>query len=638
MELHKLKHYVKKTIQLGPKVAATVAYSRLQNKLFDRYWRSRAVLKKASFTWADIVKRHKAHAYKDYAFFWNDISKRINLDWQDFKIVVDRQSLIKDADACVNKKFSILGSVFKHFASIPWHNDIRLQSENINADALFDKSCYFKDIQIVSGKDSNTKDIKVPWELSRLQYFFKLGYAYKITNDELYAKTFMEHYQDWLVNNNYLLGVNWVCPMDVGIRAANIVWALNFFKESSTLTQEFLQKVSESLYDHFYYLENNWEIYDSRTSNHYFSDLLGYFYLCYYFYDLSTVPERASWCFNEIMNEFKKQIFEEGTDYEGSTSYHGLVTEIVHHCYLLALKMGFVVDQSFVEKLSKMFEFIDWCKPKNSAAIVRVGDDDSGKIIEYGLNNVLIDHMKTEESYGAKHYKKFGLSIVKTDRIHYTLRHHVYKQSQPSSHFHNDAASITLALDGNPIFIDPGSYIYTPSATWRNYFRSVKNHCSFYVKGSELVEFDDFLFSLQLPEQSFSQDWIDDKHPYRLTTSHTLYKKLLGITAYRSIEYLHDIKQIHINDCWKSVERRDPDLLGCWNFTLHPSITLERDEKGYFFLRDEKAIAHFSSALDFTVYEGFASFSYGTKTATKQLRAIVNLMHDDSIETLINLL
>ena len=71
------------------------------------------------------------------------------------------------------------------------------------------------------------------------------------------------------------------------------------------------------------------------------------------------------------------------------------------------------------------------------------------------------------------HFPQFGLSIVKTNNWHITLRHHAYNALQPTGHFHNDIGSITLAVNGIPVIIDPGSFVYTPSAMWRNYFRSV---------------------------------------------------------------------------------------------------------------------------------------------------------------------
>ncbi len=45
-----------------------------------------------------------------------------------------------------------------------------------------------------------------------------------------------------------------------------------------------------------------------------------------------------------------------------------------------------------------------------------------------------------------------------------------------AAHGHADALHITLMIDGEKIFIDPGTYCYHSDITWRNYFRKTKNH------------------------------------------------------------------------------------------------------------------------------------------------------------------
>ena len=225
------------------------------------------------------------------------------------------------------------------------------------------------------------KDIKVPWELSRFQHLAHMGKAYQLTGDERYAQAFEQQISDWIKRNPVLLGPNWACPMDVSIRAINLIWGFYYFKKSTSISIQFWEKFICSLYDHFDHLEHHWEIYDSRTSNHYFSDLIGYFYLCYFFKSLGlSVEKKAQWCFQELMCEFDKQVFHEGTDYEGSTYYHKLITEIVHHIFMVARSLGFQITKERLEKFGRMIEFIDRCSFAPDR-LVQIGDNDSGKIV-----------------------------------------------------------------------------------------------------------------------------------------------------------------------------------------------------------------------------------------------------------------
>src|SRR2546423_2215678 len=49
---------------------------------------------------------------------------------------------------------------------------------------------------------------KIIWELNRQQYFQTLGRAYWHTDDELYARTFVEHLETWMEQNPPKLRIN----------------------------------------------------------------------------------------------------------------------------------------------------------------------------------------------------------------------------------------------------------------------------------------------------------------------------------------------------------------------------------------------------------------------------------------------
>ena len=83
--------------------------------------------------------------------------------------------------------------------------------------------------------------------------------------------------------------------------------------------------------------------------------------------------------------------------------------------------MGFFLPGHVEEKLRKMITFIEWCTPYNGE-LVHIGDDDSGKILYYGMTQELIAALHTEQKTSVVQYQEFGLSILKTDAWHVTLR------------------------------------------------------------------------------------------------------------------------------------------------------------------------------------------------------------------------
>lgn len=603
MKISKIPHYIKRATQLGPMKTLGFVSQRMQTSYFEHYKRYQAQNKRADFSWRTIAKREMVC---DFPCYLGILQKKTfaflpAMYQEDF---IDKEELIKKAEKFTHNYFDLLGSGEQNFTKIPWHSDFRLKYCSPDSDYLFDKNTFYKDFIIQHGtSDTSIKDIKVPWELSRFQHVLFLGAAYEETKESCYPQAFIKQLIDWIDENPYLLGPNWVCPMDVGIRALNWIWGFHYFKDAPDISEESWEKIITSLYNHMIYLENNWEV-GSANSNHYLSDLIGYFYLTWFFSDMPKVKKRHRWCHQELLKEFEAQIFDEGTDYEGSTSYHVLVTEIFYNFYFVCQESGFPLSQTFMEKLQKMFSFICWCTPEGGT-MIKIGDDDSGKIVN-GLSLSSINIMRKKTGAIEKFYKQFGLSIYKTKKWHATLRHHVYQENQPSGHFHNDVGSVTIAINGIAVIVDPGSYLYTPSALWRNTFRSVEQHNSFFISGQEPVAFsDDSLFTLEQPEQKEVDPFI---------SQHSLY----GYKAERKMLFDTQETFITLIDQWKTGK----DHITGWNFTLAPHIVPYYNGTSWdLFYKNIKLLTVVSDDLLFEVKSGWYAPGYGTKVPCKQLVA-----------------
>lgn len=599
MLFQSIAHRYNRFRELGVNSSIKIINNKARNKLFYIRWKNQAIEQAAQHIWQAIARKHGRN--ESFVEYWHQTSSKslpslLNSS-HDF--------LIAQANEYIRNQFDILGSGSQTFIQLPWHEDIRLKVHNPHADYQFNAQSFYKDIKIKTGTVDIIKDIKVPWELSRCQHLPILGQAYDITHDEQYAQAFIVHVESWLDNNPYLLGINWLCPMEVAIRALNWIWAWHYFKQSSDIPPDFWQRFTCSLYDHMHYLENNWEIFDTKTSNHYLSDLLGYLYLCWFFQDLPGINGKRDWCIKELIKEFERQVFVQGTDYESTTSYHCLVTEIFDHVALLCAAMNISLPKEFHEKLNRMHEFIEWCKV-NDNAMVKIGDDDSGRVMKISpYSSVLPEPI--EGSTGTKHFPSFGLSILKKNNWHITLRHHAYTKIQPSAHFHNDALSITLAINGIPIIIDPGSYLYTASAYWRNYFRSVNVHNTFYIQGHEPVPFDERLFALNIPENSIAQNGLD--------SFHNLYSRF-DIKMQRNLDWSNE--KLTITDTWTQTSN---DLNLGWNFTLHPAIEITWNDHRWTLSLHDKPLVVLESMLDFQPHETWISPEYGVKVKSLSFKA-----------------
>lgn len=605
--LDKLSYYLQKSKRIGLQKLIKVCCIRARSVCVNRYWRYQVACGNQSNRARDIAFRHRT-------------SRNLSYIKQLYGADIRKQQLIEEANAYVNNEFSFLGSPLQKYAQIPWHCDFRLQQHNAHSDIQFDSVSFYKDLRIEQGSEGAlVKDIKVPWELSRFAYLYVLGKTYEYTNDQRYVDVFQRYVSDWLDNNNYLCGINWLCPMEVGIRAINWIVAWESFKNEPSVSSDFSARFIASLYDHMIYLENNWEYYDSRTNNHYLSNLVAYLYLCWFFSDIPGIEKKRAWVAQEILRECEKQVFTEGTNYEGSTHYHCLVTELFYHAHLLFQEMNIHVPEHFHTTLSRMFDFIDWCTVDGSA-LVSVGDNDSGKVLYYGLTRTMVAHMKmiSVNSKPVAYFPRFGLSVVKTDAWHITLRHHAYNALQPSGHFHNDVGSITLAVNGIPIIIDPGSFVYTPSVAWRNYFRSAITHNTSFILGAEPVSLMDELFVLNVPERLIDEVPIADDNFVLLHAKHNLYERL-GVKFARQIQV--DDNCIQINDVWTGFSEKQ-DLTCGWNFTLAPDIVAYKQDNSWLLMHQGTSLVMLRSYdVVFVLHEAWVSPAYGQKVVTQSLRA-----------------
>lgn len=619
--LYKLYH-------LGYRRSFLVIKNKLVIAKFIYTWRRKALNKTAGYSWNAIVAKNKLTA--SFNTFLEKQKKRqfAFADKYCFYIQEHISNSVIEADRCLKGYYAIFGSDSVYMLEPAWHTDVHLLQQTPQADAQFPNDIFYADIKIAVGQSKQlTKDVKVPWYLSCLRHVNTIGYAYKQTGNSKYTNWFCEHIDNWLDSNPFLLGVNWVSPLEVAIRAINLVWAFYFFKDTQAISSKFWERYCCSLYDHLLYLENNWETYDGRTNNHYLSNLVGYLYLLWFFKDFSESKQKIRWCWSQILKEFEWQIFDEGTSYEGSTAYHRLVTELFYHALGLAKELNLVWPETAQQKFERMCLFINNCFVNNNYYIT-IGDDDSGRVLPWSsfdtkksTEQVLLSQTVLQVlSQSISKYSAFGLTFIKTDSWYMSLRHQAYTKRQPSGHFHNDIGSITLAVHDIPLIIDPCSYVYTASSYWRNNFRSVQAHNSFYIE--ELENIDTPLFELALEEGRGSIASQETEKELTVFFAHDLYKKY-GIRAERAIKINKNTHELIIIDRWRSLESvPTSSKRSTWNFILAPEIRAQKTDQEILFYKQDCLIASLQIVeFDLQITSGWVAPIYGTKKQTQKLTA-----------------
>jgi hypothetical protein len=247
-------------------------------------------------------------------------------------------------------------------------------------------------------------DIKVPWELARMQHFPQLA-CIAITHPHLSESIIREYKNqilDFMATNPVEMGVNWRCTMDVAIRATNVLLAFDCLRQVDRfqlLDATFQRMLAQSMYEHGRFIFNHLEWSDVLTSNHYLSNICGLAFVAAYMERTEETDGWLQFAIQELNHEVRKQFHPDGSNFEGSTSYHRLSTEMV--IYATALLLGLQVshpqrmpanppfDESYMRTLYLSGGFsTEITKPNGDMA--QVGDNDSGRFIRLSPNGTFL--------------------------------------------------------------------------------------------------------------------------------------------------------------------------------------------------------------------------------------------------------
>ena len=319
-------------------------------------------------------------------------------------------------------------SVSEGYEPIDWQKDFK-------SGFRWSEKKWYKDQRIAHKPGS---DIKVPWELARLQHLPQLAIFTMMDPNlkEQNLKEFKNQILDFIRNNPPRMGVNWTCTMDVGIRIANMLVAYDIFCQmdgGEILDQKFKQTFSNSVYEHALHIVNNLEYSLHLTSNHYLSDIAGLLFACAYLDSNVEVDMWLAFAVQEIVGEMKKEFYEDGGNFESSTSYHRLSGELM--VYSTALIIGLknekilslksydekfwhkkpkllpsntqefkvingqvVLPQWFIDRLYKIGRFtVDITKPNKE--VPQFGDNDSGRFFKFSPNGEFLSNEQAVRKY-----------------------------------------------------------------------------------------------------------------------------------------------------------------------------------------------------------------------------------------------
>lgn len=467
-------------------------------------------------------------------------------------------------------------------------------------------------------------DIKVPWELSRLQHIPQLAVAAMLIPDQKdrLVREIQDQCLDFMAQNPIRRGVNWMCVMDVAIRAANLSLGLNILKaQDAVLDPRFENLMIAWLQEICAFIRHHLEWSEILRGNHYLSDVCG---LLFAAAALPQSKQRSVWlrfASEQIQKEILLQFHADGSNFEGSVPYHRLSAEM--SAFSLALlakleKQGICrVSSTAADRIWRAGAFCEAMRNPHGD-MLQIGDNDSGRFfhlspigelltsrqamdrydqleqcaapdpyfdedlncpdatlaaigglfgqpLRWGKKDCALERCLikgicgtkiqtvvapstittvTEQKTDALAYRckwdlkfpgepltvglrltcwpDFGVYLYRSNRMVLCVNGCSNGQRGHNGHSHNDRLSFELWIDNRPITVDPGTFVYTASLGWRNYFRSVECHAVVNdgttqneIIGPFAMQSNTNVRLLELTENSIRLECVSQKHRQR---------------------------------------------------------------------------------------------------------------------------
>ena len=363
-------------------------------------------------------------------------------------------------------------------------------------------------------------DARTNWELNRHFQFAILAKDYYASNDKRYLDEFTDLFDDWNGKNPFLHGISWTSVMEVAIRCSNWCYSLAFLSYTDA-PKELLNDLRSGILNMTEYVEKHYSRYSS-ANNHLIIE-------AYAIGQSGILFGKQEWIDLAIViltKELRLQNHSDGVNKEASLHYQSFYMEAMGLMMRLLMRNGIMVPDSWSPMLDRMSRFVADCIGENGE-VVEFGDNDEGKIIDLignwmdhyqyvlGMMSILLNEQyvsdyncetlhwlfdeseinktRAKEKYKSPQYccyKEGGYTILRSKdrKVLIGIDHAELGYGSLAAHGHADALSFQLFYKGQPIFIDPGTYIYHCDIQSRNEFRKTRNHNTVCVGGKDQSE------------------------------------------------------------------------------------------------------------------------------------------------------
>lgn len=400
---------------------------------------------------------------------------------------------------------------------------------------------FFHNIGFRSG--SKQGDIRIVWEATRFQHFIAIAryiQTEELSRDQLERAILLikNDLSLWRSACPIYVGPHYISSMECALRIISLSLSLDIVRQhikEQSIWSDYFKIVGE----HADFILERLSLHSS-SGNHTLAETLGLIVAASVYPEHRNAEQWLTKGLSIFSEEFKRQIGEEGEGIEQAIWY---TRQIIEYAILyMSIKEKYDLDRfPCVRKELNLAikNYRDTISSSGGYMFLR-GDTDSGYAISYYFN--AIESIGASAGEPAKHIEKKGYTAISNGdkpgekQLGFIMDHGPLGMPPSFGHGHADALSVCVAVDGVPLFSDPGSYYYTGNAEGRNFFRSTLAHNCICVDGKDqAIPKLPFMWESPYVCDVTFRGWLDEDL-YCVSSCHSGYEHM-GVKHQRTVYY-----------------------------------------------------------------------------------------------------
>ncbi|MBJ3783123.1 heparinase II/III family protein [Devosia sediminis] len=507
-----------------------------------------------------------------------------------------------------------------------------------------DRYCFDIDFRHGAGRG----DIKYVWEINRLQFLPPIAARARAEGDDAAARYCIDTILDWAEANPPFLGVNWASGIELALRAISILLTLSLVGPDRLAPDERL-RIGALLNAHAVWLMRYPSLFSS-ANNHLVAEAAGLYILGALVPSLPGADRYRAYGRQVLVEEAGRQILADGVGAEQTPTYTAFTLELYAFALVAARAAGEDFPDQVRTQLGKAVDFLRWVTDGKGNQ-PRFGDDDEGRVAislagpeRHYVASVMSGvaalsarpdsappmappHLRdlflgkatagSQPPQGLRSFDDGGYSVFRAQlagrETMLAFDHGPLGYLSIAAHGHADALAIWLHVDGQPVIVDAGTYLYHSGGAERDRFRGTAAHNTLEINGTNqstivgAFNWSHKARAWRLPEAG---------EELAVAARHDGYSRPFGVVHERRVAQAPGGFTVTDSLAGPLTAVADTVL----RLYLDPSITAQRDAEGRVALsRDGKALMHLTfetstgSALAAELLPTEVSPSFGAK-------------------------